>query len=508
MTDGRVVEREPSLLLTAEGLGKRFGGVVALSGVGFTVAPGEVVGLIGHNGAGKTTLMNILAGTLPFDSGTLIFDGRPLSGATLSNQAGRIGIRMAHQELSLAENLSIAENFLFRHRSLSGVLWRRRARKAAVETLEDIFPGEHLDPDRIVGELPITQRQMIEIACAAMPTEDAPVRLLILDEPTSSLDTTAVRRLTEWLRRARGRGIAALFITHRLQELDENSDRIIVLRDGRNVWQGRTQELTRAELVNRMGRLEEAPVKYKSAAADSGSIPKKLGDVVISAEDYTSGAVRGVTLSVRRGEIVGLGGLADHGQRDLLRAVYSASRSVAQRSRGETGEIVVTGRAAYVSGDRGREGTFAAWPTGLNISIGSLARLTRRGWLDARGEAELARRWLSDLAIKAPSISTPITALSGGSQQKAILARALAADAPAILLDDPTRGVDVMTKQDFYDRVRREAASGRGILIYSTENEELLQCDRVHVMMRGRIAAVLFGSGLTDAALVRSSFEE
>ena len=483
--------------MEAFSLRKSFGAVKALGGADLTIKAGEVLGLAGHNGAGKSTLMNVVAGNVRPDGGRFRIDGQDVDGSALAANARRFGIRMVFQELSLCENLSIAENFMMRHPP-TRFGWRAETRRKARAALHDIFPREPLDLDRKVATFSIAHRQMIEIACAAAVTNEEQLRLLVLDEPTSSLDAQGVAQLSAWLRQVHTRQLAVIFITHRLAELVANADRIMVMRDGKVVSDEINDGLAPHDLVARMGQVGPANV----ASADT-SAARTTSAARITINRYSDDHLRAVDAVFREGEIVGLGGLAEHGQRELLHAVYRAALR-----RSTSGPIRVQLKTAFVSGDRGREGVFPDWSTGLNIAIGSLRRLAPWFWLNTSAERLTARTWLRDLGIAAPSTETPITALSGGSQQKAIMARALASGASVILFDDPTRGVDVMTKREFYDLVRREVQAGRTFVLYSTENEELLQCDRVLVLSAGRIVAELAGTALTEAALVRASFAD
>lgn len=468
---------------------KSFGAVRALGGVDLVIPSGRMVSIVGHNGAGKSTLMQILAGTLAPDAGTLHVSGKEVSAGYSVRRAGALGIRCVFQELSLCPNLSAAENTRVVHRALTGLGWRRRARRLIGSALDAIFPSHGIDPDRPVGSLPIGQRQMVETARAFTET-DRPVRLVILDEPTASLDVTAAEQLLRYTAQARSRGIAVVFISHRLPEILGHSDEIVVMRDGQVVGSAEADALNEQRLVEMMGVVRAVePVPKASAQAARGEL---------RVAETTQGEAS-FPVQLHAGEVVGLAGLAGHGQRALLQSVFNAAGH--RRS-----QLRVTGSVAYVSGDRRTEGVFSLWSVGRNTTIGALRLLDRFGLLGPTREAQLAEEWRNRLDIRAPSITTPILSLSGGNQQKVLVARAFAADADIILFDDPLRGVDVATKRELYQHIRRAAEAGRAFLWYTTENAELENCDRVYVFCRGAVTDEIAHAELTEERVIRASF--
>jgi len=471
------------------GIAKSFGAVRALAGVDLAIPAGRMVSVVGHNGAGKSTLTQILAGTLAADEGTLRVAGEEIGAFYGVRRAAALGIRCVFQELSLCPNLSAAENTRVIHQALAGPGWRRRARRLIGAALDAIFPGHGIDPRRPVGALSIGQRQMIETA-RAFTEIGRPVRLVILDEPTASLDATAAGQLLAFTAAARQRGIAVVFISHRLPEVLGHADEIIVMRDGRVVGRGVAGALTEAQLVEMMGAVGAA--EPTEAAGPRG----QRGEIRV-AEAAQPG--RRFPITLRAGEVVGLAGLAGHGQRALLQAVFEAARH-------RRGALRVNGSVASVSGDRRTEGVFPLWPVGRNTTIGCLGRLARWGWLSPAREAAVAEEWRTRLDIRAPDIATPILSLSGGNQQKVLVARAFAADADIILFDDPLRGVDVATKRELYRHVRRAAEAGRAFLWYTTENAELANCDRVYVFYRGTVAAEIPHAELSEERVIAASF--
>jgi ribose transport system ATP-binding protein len=473
-------------LLLLRGLSKSFGPVEALKGVDLALSSGDLLGLVGHNGAGKSTLMNILMGVVSRDSGDFHLAGRPVTQPYNPAIAQHLGIRCVFQELSLCPNLNAIENTLVIHPKLGGVGWERRAGRLISAALADIFPGHQIDTQRPVLELPIGERQMIEIA-RSFTESDTPARIVILDEPTSSLDSTAATQLLAYLRRAASKGQACILITHKLNEVLDHTQRIVVMKDARVVADVPASNISRDQLFELMGAVNRV---------EAGTAAKTFrGTRRIELQGPSDAA-----LKVDAGEIVGLAGLAGHGQKETLRAIYRASRN-----RTASG-CTVTGSAAYVSGDRQKEGIFPLWSIALNITLASIRRLAHGGFISGREEKELAEDWRQRIAIRSTDTAQSILALSGGNRQKVIVARAFASESEIILFDDPTRGVDIGTKRELYDQIRTAAGSGRCFLWYSTENDELFLCDRVYVFHEQKIVDVIDRAELTEERLLRASF--
>lgn len=482
--------QSPAAFVELRGLSRRFGAVQALAGADLTIPAGRMVSVVGHNGAGKSTLMQVLAGTLPADSGSVMVGGQDVSAGYDVRRAHALGIRCVFQELSLCPNLRVFENARIMHHALRGFGWRRRARRLIRDMLDEVFPGHAIDPDRPVGELPIGERQMVETARAFTET-DVPPRLVILDEPTSSLDARAAEQLLQFTRTARACGIACIFISHRLAEVLAHTDEVAVMRDGKVVGGGSAEGLSEEHLVEMMGMVRaETPAVAATGGRAGGQATERVRDTT-----------RATPLTVQAGEVVGLAGLAGHGQRELLLNVFAASHH-------HVSGVSVRGSVAYVSGDRQSEGVFPLWSVAENVAVGSLPQLGRFGLISLSAESHLATDWQKQLAIRTPDMDNPITGLSGGNQQKALVARAFAAGADIVLFDDPLRGVDVGTKGEFYGHVRRQAEAGRTFLWYTTENAELANCDRVYVFYQGRITDVIARADLTEERVIRSSFRE
>ncbi len=463
------------------GIAKAYGATQANDGIDLTVAAGEVLGLVGGNGAGKSTLMRILCGLARPDAGTIAIGAAAVAldryGAAAAHAAG---IRMVHQELSLCGNLSVAENFFLEAPAAARLRpgWRRPFRDRARAALDAVFPGHGIDAAALVGDLPIGQRQMVEIARAAATPGLA---LLILDEPTSSLGLERSRQLQVFARARAAAGVAFIFISHKLREVLEIASRVMVLRNGRTAWSGAAHAASVPALVRLMGGDAETARRRLRPAARSGT-------PVLACLDGPVTAPLGRSVALRAGEVVGLAGLDGSGQKPALHRLFAA------------------GRAAFVPGDRARDGLFPLWSVLANISIARIARQFPLRPISGRAERAVALAPAARLRLDRARLDAPILELSGGNQQKALAARALAADADIVLLDDPTRGVDVAAKADFYATVDAIAASGRLIVWHSTEDLEFLECDRVLVFSGGRIVRELAGPAITEAAIVDAAF--
>jgi ribose transport system ATP-binding protein len=509
-------ERDSSNIVTLNGVEKSFGAVRALAGVDFVVGVGECVGLVGHNGAGKSTLMNILAGTLDADTGEIIVGDQPQRNYSVA-QAHKVGIRCVFQELSLCPNLTVAENTRVLHRAIAGFGWRNRAGRLILNQLDEIFPGHGITTDAVVGDLPIGKRQMIEVARAFTIT-DAPLRLVILDEPTSSLDAHRAGQLLSYVRRTIASGASCILISHLLGEVLEYSDRIVVMRDGKVVTADQAQGFTRDKLVAAMG----ATAVAKTRSSEASSVRRGTTPVRVQARPVAQ--TDGLDLVAHEGEIVGLAGLSGHGQTELLLSIFRAAGrprrflhsdqpnlspeaqvGLASEARSR---VQVTDPVALIAGDRQSDGIFPLWSIAENIGIRSIAALRKGFLVSPEQESAFAQRWQERIKIRTPDLRNNILSLSGGNQQKALFARALGSEAKILLMDDPMRGVDVGTKMEVYELIRSEAAAGRTFLWYTTEMEELENCDHVYVFRNGRIVADLRRDELSEERVIQSSFEE
>ena len=479
-------------IISLGGVEKSFGAVRALNGVNLEIQPGECVGIVGHNGAGKSTLMHILTGGVSPDGGMVT-----ALGTAQQNYSGvharDLGIRCVFQELSLCPNLSVAENTRVFHGNLSGFGWRKRAGTLICQKLDEIFPGHGIGSHEIISELSIGRKQMVEIA-RAFTVAGPFARLVILDEPTSSLDEQTSQQLLSYIRRAVKGGTSCVVISHILGEVLSASDRIVVMRDGRVVQEDQAANFTRERLVSAMGGVH---VQTAASWAMKSSIAVETREIKVSMRP--PGQSSGVELIARKGEVIGLAGLAGHGQTDLLVSAFDAA------TRNSSGNAV-RGRVAFVAGDRQTEGIFQNWSISHNIGIRSLKKFVSGVLLQPARESEFAEFWHERMQIKTPDMNNNILSLSGGNQQKALFARALGSDADIVLMDDPMRGVDYNTKLEVYRLVKEEAAKGRTFLWYTTETEELTNCDRAYVFWNNAIVTELKQEDLTEGRLIDSSF--
>ncbi|WP_284947100.1 sugar ABC transporter ATP-binding protein [Acidisoma cladoniae] len=471
---------------------KSFGAVKALTGVDLTIVAGQALGLVGHNGAGKSTLMHVLTGTIAPTTGTV--EGAGADGADYTVIAAkRLGLRCVFQELSLCPNLTVAENTRIMHPRLRGFGWRRRAGALIGAQLDEMFPGHGIAPGTVISDLSIGRRQMVEIARAFTVTQD-PLRMVILDEPTSSLDPSTSRQLLTFMRRFVAGGGSTILISHLLREILDYCDRTVVMRDGTVVADEPTPNFDRERLIVTMGGAAEGHAAAPVARIDAG-------ERILRVRSRPKGQAGGLELRAHAGEIIGLAGLAGHGQSDLLVDVFDAGTSAAGRSE-------VHGPVALVAGDRQTDGVFPLWSIADNITIRSLSTLTK-GLLISRERVDaLAQSWKQRIGIRTPDMNNNILSLSGGNQQKALFARALGSDADIILMDDPMRGVDIGTKLDVYALIRAEAEKGRTFLWYTTEMDELEHCSTVFVFRNHQIVAELGRDELTEERVIHSSFQE
>jgi ribose transport system ATP-binding protein len=484
-------------LLTMNGVSKRFGATQALADVSLTVRPGRVLALIGENGAGKSTLMKILSGALAPDSGSMSLAGKPYapSGPHSARQAG---VAMIYQELNLAPHLSVEDNIMLgQELSRFGLLQRARQRPKVRQALEWLGHPQ-LSPSAIVGELSVATQQLVEIARALVT--DA--KVIVFDEPTSSLTRSDTQQLFQVIRRLKSKGMGVIYISHFLEEIREIGDDYAVLRDGRSVGRGELAGTSEEDIV--------ALMVGRTVTELFPRVAHQPGDAILSLERLSGKrAPLDVSFELRRGEIFGLAGLVGAGRTELVRCLFGLDEVRAGRIRigawspGPSPKARIRAGLGMVSEDRKQEGLAQSRSIADNLTLSRLAPYSRLGWLNLRRRRRVVQDWMRTLQIKARSQEQPVTELSGGNQQKVAIARVLHQQADVLLLDEPTRGIDVGTKSEIYRLMGELAAQGKAILFVSSYLTELLAvCDRVGVMSRGRLREIRNANEWTEEAVM------
>ncbi len=488
-------------LLELTGATVRFGADAALDDVSFRMFPGEVHSLMGENGAGKSTLIKAVTGALALDAGTLVLDGKQVSFAT-PHDAQRAGISTVYQEIELLPNLSVAENILLgREARTHGLVSQRRMRARATEILADL--GLDIDPASTLGTHSVAVQQLVAIA-RAISTD---VRVLVLDEPTSSLDLDEVGELFRIIRELKARGVAILFVSHFLDQVYEICDRVTVLRDGALVGEYLTRELLRIDLVHKM--LGHDVSDFKARQREPDTAPD--APVFLSARGVT--AARGITaadIDLGEGEIVGMAGLLGSGRTELARTLTGATHLDAGviRIEGEPVHLdsprqAISIGVVYSSENRRTEGILADLSVLENITLALQAHRGIFHRIRPARQRELAQSWVEALGVRPPDLDRPAGSLSGGNQQKVLLARLLALAPRVLVLDEPTRGIDVGAKVDIQNLVGELADNGLSVMFISAELEEVLRVgDRVAILRDGRIVETLRAGDMTVDSLL------
>lgn len=475
-------------LISVRGLSKSFGTHKVLQDVSVDIRPGEIFVLLGPNGAGKSTFLNILGGTLLPTSGTISFAGRMVECDQYVRESARAkGIQRVFQELSTFPNLTVAENLALTSARNSGGTRDAMAKRA--EQRLAVFPDNHIDVRSEVGDLSIAERQMLEIA-RAMTEPDT--RLVILDEPTAALSKREADQLADLVTRRAAEGVAVIYVTHKLEEAMRLAHRVMILRDGKVHFVGEGRNLSHDAILKMLGATtDEGPLIQSERSFERGQ-------EILTVTSLSSARLNSVNINVAAGEVVGIAGLEGAGQRELLQAIFAA--------RGRTTNAITSDSdVAYVSGDRKREGLLPLWNVEDNVTVSAAARLSRGGLVNFKHLKLLGQHWLAELGLSSRA-NSPITSLSGGNQQRALIGRALASHAQLLLLDDPTRGVDANAKSSIYALLDTIKEEGRSAVLYSTEIGEFTKCDRVYVMARGHVVAEFAGADATEERLVQASF--
>jgi len=485
--------------LSFSGITKRFPGVLALDGVGFAVERGTCHALIGENGAGKSTLGKILAGVHTADGGEIRLDGKVIH-PTNPLSARELGIAMVHQELAFCPNLSVAENLCLGDLPRrAGFVQRGELRARAKAMLATI--GADIDPDAIIGTLSTGREQLVQIAAAV----GTGAKVIVMDEPTSSLSAAETAELFKLVRELKSRGITLIYVSHRLEELFALCDNITVLRDGRHVATEKISETTPHRVVTQMIGRELLIATPNHLAREPGAERLRLEQLA------SPGQFSDISLSVRAGEIVGIAGIVGAGRSETVQAVFGLDPHV-------TGKIIVDGKplppgsvdAALAAGvgllpeDRKRQGLVLGLNCRENTALAALPALSRLGWVRRASERSLAAKYTERLRVKAPSLESVTAGLSGGNQQKIALAKWLARSCDVLLIDEPTRGVDVGAKAEIYQLLDELACEGKALLVVSSELPELIGlCRRILVMREGRLAGEVQRADFSEAALMR-----
>lgn len=481
------------------GIAKRYPGVVALDGVDLEVRRGEVHILLGENGAGKSTLMKILAGAVQRDAGTITLDGHECELAT-PRAAQTAGVSIIYQEFNLVPHLTVAENiFLGREprAAIPGMIGRSRMQAEAERLLREL--EVNIDPTVIVAHLGVAEQQMVEVAKAL--SFDA--KILVMDEPTSALSDTEITQLFKVVRALRARGVAIIYISHRMEELFLIGDRVTIMRDGRYIATREIRATTMDELVSLMvGRdlTEHFPKK---------AVPP--GEELLRVEHLSRhGVLHDISLTLRRGEVVGLAGLMGSGRTELARAIFGADPI-------DTGRVTVKGREVVIRSprqavnlglgllteDRKQQGLVLCLDIRANTCLASVDRFSTAGIVDGGRESAAAQKLSTELRVKTPGLYQRVVNLSGGNQQKVVLAKWLCCEADILIFDEPTRGIDVGSKVEIYELINRLAAEGKAILMVSSELPEILgMSDRILVMNRGRIAGAFTAAEATQEKIL------
>ncbi|KAA9010101.1 sugar ABC transporter ATP-binding protein [Histidinibacterium aquaticum] len=494
-----VSERDPVLRLS--GISKSFPGVKALSDVELALYPGQVTALVGENGAGKSTLVKILTGIYQPDGGEIVIDGSPTRFPT-ANDAAEAGVTAIHQETVLFDELSVAENIFLGHapRGRFGLVdWPRMNREAS-EILKRI--GARIDPKVVLRELGIANKHLVAIA-RALSIE---ARVVVMDEPTASLSQTEIEELYDLVERLKGEGKAILFISHKFDEVFRIADRYTVFRDGEMVDAGLISETSENALVEKMvGRSVDTIFPQRQS---------QPGEEVLRVEGYAHPTeFADISFSLRRGEILGFYGLVGAGRSEFMQALFGVTRP-------SGGSVQIEGRAAeirspadaihqgivYVPEDRGRQGAITAMPIFQNVTLPSLGRTSKRGFVRMAEEFKLAREYTQRLELRAAALDQPVGELSGGNQQKVVIAKWLATKPKVIILDEPTKGIDVGSKAAVHEFMAELAREGLSVIMVSSEIPEILgMSDRVVVMREGRMVGEYPKDDLSPEALVRAA---
>jgi len=495
------VANDNGIVLKMENIIKTFPGVVALDDVSIELYKGEVLGILGENGAGKSTLIKILAGNYIKDSGSIFVDGKKFEIKNPS-EAMASGIRVIYQELNSLNNLTVAENIFVGEQLVKGpfkiVDWKAMNKRAA-EILKEL--NVELDPNAIIGDLSISEKQVVEIAKAI--SKEA--KILVMDEPTAALSEEETQSLFKIIQTLKSRGVSIIYISHRLKEIFEITDRVVILRDGKNVGLRKTNETNANELVNLMvGRdIKEMYPKRE--------VP--IGEVVLEVKNLNAEGFKDISFNLRRGEILGIFGLLGSGRTALVKALFGANKI-------HSGDIIINGKKVNVKSpkiardekvglvplDRKVEGLALHLGVKENVTLANIEDLGKGFLINKKLEKMKAQKWVQELGIKTPTLEQEVNSLSGGNQQKVVLAKWLESGSKIIILNEPTRGIDVGAKIEIYKLMQNLCEEGSAVIMISSELPEILSiADRILVMSKGRITAQYSRTEATEEKLLQSA---
>ena len=484
------------------GIDKSFPGVHALKGVDFDLQPGEVCGILGENGAGKSTLMNVLGGVFPCEKGEIYIEGQKVS-IRDTKTAERLGIAFIHQELSLFKNLDIATNIYIQNLPQNGpALATQKMMDDTREILKKVSL-EHCSPRQKVSELKIGEQQLVEIGRTLAQN----TKILILDEPTSSLTNSEIKILFDIVRRLQKEGVAVIFITHRMDEIYEICTSLMVMRDGERILKCPIDKISRTEVIHQMlGRNMEEQYAHRA---------HQKGDLLLRVQGLsTADKLHDISFEVHRGELVGLYGLLGSGRTEVLRCIFGLDPFTegeltykGEPLKPKSPKHVIAKKIAMVTEDRHKEGLILIKPVSFNIVAASLERLRGKFGIKRKKEHEISEKYIQELRIKTPSEKQLVKNLSGGNQQKVVIAKWLEIGPDLLMMDEPTRGIDIGAKREIYTIIDSLLAQGIGVIMVSSELPEITGlCDRVVVLKEGEVAADLNGpEEITNVNLLRAA---
>ncbi len=490
-------------LLEMKGITKRFPGVVALNNVDLKVDRGEVLAVVGENGAGKSTLIKIMSGAYQQDEGQVLFEGHD-EGKMIPARALELGITAIYQELVNVKGMSIAENiYLGNHPTKNKMVDYKKLYAESARIQEQVGLG-HRSPEELLGKISTAEQQLVEIGRAYSKN----LKVIIMDEPTSALNQEETDKLFGLIRKMREEGKGIIYISHKLDEVFEIADRVMVLRNGEKVYEGKVAESTRGGIVESMcGRelKEMYPVSKR-----------ELGDVLFSVENLSTGFLQDISINVREREIVGLYGLMGSGCSDIVECAFGKRpyKSGKYFVKGKEIKIrkpsdAIGASIAYVPAERKKEGLMITHPVLNNLTIVTLKQFVKGLFLNLRLERETAQKWVDNYRIKTPSLDTPVTSMSGGNQQKIVISKWVAMNPKIFLLNDPTKGIDVGAKVEIYKDIEKLCESGCGVIYVAAELPELLGiADRVYVLHEGKLVGEFEGDEITQKNIVASAIGE